>query len=144
MRGDIAGRALLILFPLIVGWVIPLAAIWFAFDRGYETTGWVIVALFALSTAWWFLMRAIRFGIRIHWYATGKTDPAKALFQIIMAMTDVWQSLEGLVINPTIVKEAMLKAKEKGAVWDGAAWSIIDRAITFDSAVMVATIKCYG
>ena len=35
--------------------------------------------------------------------------------------------------------EAMLKAKEKGAVWDGAAWSIIDRAITIDPAVMVTT-----
>ena len=40
--------------------------------------------------------------------------------------------LEGPVVNPTMVKEAMLKAKEKGAVWDGAAWSIIDRAITID------------
>ena len=31
------------------------------------------------------------------------------------------------------------KAKEKGAVWDGAAWSIFDRAITIDPAVMVTT-----
>ena len=46
------------------------------------------------------------------------------------AMYDVWRSLEGPVVNPTMVKEAMLKAKEKGAVWDAAAWSIIDRAIT--------------
>ena len=38
-----------------------------------------------------------------------------------------------------MVKEAMLKAKEKGAVWDGAAWSIIDRAITIDPAVVVTT-----
>ena len=52
-------------------------------------------------------------------------------------MYDVWRSLEGPVVNPTMVKEAMLKAKEKGAVWDGAAWSIIDRAITIDPAVMV-------
>ena len=55
------------------------------------------------------------------------------------AMYDVWRSLEGPVVNPTMVKEAMLKAKEKGAVWDGAAWSIIDRAITIDPAVMVST-----
>jgi hypothetical protein len=54
-------------------------------------------------------------------------------------MYDVWRSLEGPVVNPTMVKEAMLKAKEKGAVWDGAAWSIIDRAITIDPAVMVST-----
>ena len=52
-------------------------------------------------------------------------------------MYDVWRSLEGPVVNPTMVKEAMLKAKEKGAVWDGAAWSIFDRAITIDPAVMV-------
>ena len=55
------------------------------------------------------------------------------------AMYDVWRSLEGPVVNPTMVKEAMLKAKEKGAVWDGAAWSIFDRAITIDPAVMVTT-----
>ena len=52
-------------------------------------------------------------------------------------MYDVWRSLEGPVVNPTMVKEAMLKAKEKGAVWDAGAWSIIDRAITIDPAVMV-------
>jgi hypothetical protein len=29
-------------------------------------------------------------------------------------MYDVWRSLESPVVNPTMVKEAMLKAKEKG------------------------------
>jgi hypothetical protein len=121
--------------------VIPLAAIWFAFDRGYKMTGWTFVALFALSTAWWLLMLTIRFGIRIYWYATGKTDPAKRPLEIAMAMHDVWKSLEGPVVNPTMVKESMLKAKEKGALWDGAAWSIIDRAIMIDPAVMMTKTK---
>jgi hypothetical protein len=58
-----------------------------------------------------------------------------------MAMHDVWKSLEGPVVNPTMVKESMLKAKEKGALWDGAAWSIIDRAITIDPAVMMTKTK---
>jgi hypothetical protein len=121
---------------------IPLAAIWLAFkafNRGYEMTGMVFAALFALSTIWSLLMLAIRFGIRVYWHATGKTDPALRPLEINMAMYDIWRSLEGPVVNPTMVKEAMLKAKEKGAVWDGAAWSIIDRAITIDPAVMVTT-----
>jgi hypothetical protein len=141
MRGDVTARTTLILFQLVLGWVIPLAAIWFAFDRGYKMTGWTFVALFALSTAWWLLMLTIRFGIRIYWYATGKTDPAKRPLEIAMAMHDVWKSLEGPVVNPTMVKESMLKAKEKGALWDGAAWSIIDRAITIDPAVMMTKTK---
>jgi hypothetical protein len=102
-------------------------------------TGMVFAALFALSTIWSLLMLAIRFGIRVYWHATGKTDPALRPLEINMAMYDIWRSLEGPVVNPTMVKEAMLKAKEKGAVWDGAAWSIIDRAITIDPAVMVTT-----
>jgi RibD C-terminal domain len=75
--------------------------------------------LTALSTIWSLLMLAIRFGIRVYWHATGKTDPALRPLEINMAM---------YVVSPTMVKEAMLKAKEKGAVWDGAAWSYKDGA----------------
>ena len=141
MRGDVSARATLILVKLVLGpvlgWVIPLAAIWFAFERGYETTGWAFVALFVLSTACWLVMLPIRF----YRYATGKTDLARGPLEIIQAMFDVWRSLEGPVVNPTMVKDMMLKSKEKGAVWDGAAWSIIDRAIIIDPAVMVTTTR---
>ncbi len=52
-------------------------------------------------------------------------------------MYDVWKQLEGPVVNPTLVREAMIKSRDKGAVWDTVSWSLIDRVIAIDPAVWV-------
>lgn len=144
MRGDVDAIALHFVGKLaafVIGWVVPIAAIWLAFDHGYELTGLAFVGLFALSTVWWIVAVAINFGVRVYRRATDRPDPRNAPLDVLNAMFDVWRLLAGPVINPAMVKEAMLTSKAKGAVWDGAAWAIIDRAAAIDPAVLVATLK---
>jgi hypothetical protein len=49
----------------------------------------------------------------------------------------VWKLLEGPVINPTLVREMMVKARDQGAVWDAPTWSVIDRVSQYDRAVWI-------
>jgi hypothetical protein len=48
--------------------------------------------------------------------------------------------IEGPIINPTLVREMMVKTRDQGAVWDVPVWSIIDRAIQHDPAVWNLTV----
>jgi hypothetical protein len=50
-------------------------------------------------------------------------------------MYRVWLLLEGPTVNPTLVREIMVKTRDQGAVWDMPVWSIIDRVIQHDPAV---------
>jgi hypothetical protein len=52
-------------------------------------------------------------------------------------MYEVWQLLEGPIVNPHLVREAMIGTRKKGLVWDMPEWSIIDRVIQCDSAVWI-------
>jgi hypothetical protein len=52
-------------------------------------------------------------------------------------MYGVWRLLEGPTVNPTLVREVMVRTRDQGAVWDMPAWSIIDRVIQHDPAVWI-------
>jgi hypothetical protein len=51
------------------------------------------------------------------------------------AMYEVWRSLTGPVVNPTMVRDEMMKSKGLGAVWDMPSWALIERVIESDRAV---------
>jgi hypothetical protein len=141
MRPTPMGRASKSFVAFCFEWVIPIAAIWYTFDHGYQKAGYAFLGLFAVSLVWWIITLVIRFGLEIYWYASGKEKPTFQPLRIMRAIDNVWHSLTGPVVNPSMVKAAMSRAAERGAVWDGAAWSIIDRAIAIDAAVMVTTTK---
>lgn len=66
------------------------------------------------------------------------TDPKSAFSQVMKVwecMYETWRCLSGPVINPSLVREEMLRSKAEGAVWDGPAWSLIDRVIEHDRSV---------
>jgi len=67
----------------------------------------------------------------------GFVDPVAHAFELWEEMYKVWKLLEGPVVNPANVREAMVESKGKGVVWDNAAWSIIDRVVATDAAVWV-------
>jgi hypothetical protein len=52
-------------------------------------------------------------------------------------MYEVWQLLEGPIVNPSLVRETMITTRKKGIIWDIPAWSIIDRVSQHDPAVWV-------
>jgi hypothetical protein len=51
------------------------------------------------------------------------------------SMYNTWRCLAGPVINPTVVRDEMLKSTSEGAVWDVPARALIERVIEFDRAV---------
>jgi hypothetical protein len=62
-------------------------------------------------------------------------SPISLASHIWQAMYEVWRHLTGPIINPTIVRDEMIKSKSLGAVWDLPSWALMDRIIEFDRAV---------
>jgi hypothetical protein len=85
-------------------------------------------------------VKILRLLVTIGYIVTGKTHPRAKPFVLWDQMYEVWRLLEGPVINPTLVREMMVKTRDQGAVWDVPVWSIIDRAIQHDPAVWNLTI----
>ena len=52
-------------------------------------------------------------------------------------MYQVWQSIEGPVINPTILREQMQKTTKEGAIWNALQWVLIDKIIKHDPAMWI-------
>jgi hypothetical protein len=62
-------------------------------------------------------------------------SPYMKVLKVWDSMYNTWRALSGPVINPTVVRDEMLKSKGDGAVWDVPSWALIDRVIEFDRSV---------
>ena len=116
---------------------VPVAAIYSAFHFGYEGLGTSLLAFYVAIVAIWLGLKVLRLVIRVGYAVTGKTHPLAKPFVLWDQMYQVWKLLEGPIVNPTLVREMMVKTRDEGAFWDSLAWSIIDRAIQHDPAVWV-------
>jgi hypothetical protein len=52
-------------------------------------------------------------------------------------MDDVYQQLGGYVISPTSLRDSINKPVDKGVVFDGALFAIVDRAVKRDDTALV-------
>jgi hypothetical protein len=111
--------------------VLPAAVIYGAFYFGHENISkliagdgllgiCIIVAVAVIVWQIWPTL-AVNYWLRRRW------NP----------MYRVWQLLQGPTVNPTLVREMMVRTRDQGAVWDMPAWSIIDRVIQYDPAVWI-------
>jgi hypothetical protein len=117
--------------------VLPSIGIFAAFDFGGDTLGaWLLRIYTALVTVV-IGVKFLGFAIRLAARLAGKVDPRAKMFQLWDQMHEVWKRLEGPIVNPSRVREAMVKSAEHGAVWNTASWSLIDRMIAVDPAVWV-------
>jgi hypothetical protein len=66
---------------------------------------------------------------------TDPKSPISLASNVWQAMYEVWRCLTGPVINPTMVRDEMIKSKNVGAVWDVPSWALIERVIETDRAV---------
>lgn len=66
---------------------------------------------------------------------TNPKSPISLASNVWQTMYEVWRCLTGPVVNPTLVRDEMIKSKNVGAVWDIPAWALIERVIEFDRAV---------
>lgn len=115
----------------------PITAIWASFHWHYATVGLWLVVIYAFIAIAFVGMKLSRFVIQLIRRLTGKTDPRTRVFGLWDQMYEVWRQLEGPVVNTILVREAMIKSRDQGAVWDTVSWSIIDRVIAIDPAVWV-------
>jgi hypothetical protein len=122
-------------FWLTIG--LPLGAIWAAFHFGFDELARWIVGIFAIGWLLFLAAKIARFVIRVFRRLFGRIDANVRPFQLWDEMYEVWRRLEGPIVNPTMVREAMRKAADNGAVWDTVSWSLIDRVISMDGAAWV-------
>jgi hypothetical protein len=115
----------------------PLGAVWAAFYFGYEALGWSVLGLWSASATGYISVKLVRGCWRIICRIAGRPDPRQKPFELWDQMYEVWKRLEGPVVNPSLVREAMLKSTQAGAVWDAVSWSLLDRVVATDPAIWV-------
>lgn len=123
------------LYKVLKRWILwevafPIAAIWAAFHWNYDSLGLGLAGIYLVATT-------VFIGIWLVGRLKGKVHPRKRVFRLWYQMYEVWRRLEGPVVNPSLVREAMINSTNQGAVWDAVSWSLIDRVIATDSAVWV-------
>ena len=123
------------LYKVLKRWILwevafPIAAIWAAFHWNYDSLGLGLAGIYLMATT-------VFIGIWLVGRLKGKVHPRKRVFRLWYQMYEVWRRLEGPVVNPSLVREAMINSTNQGAVWDAVSWSLIDRVIATDSAVWV-------
>jgi len=117
--------------------LIPVGAIWAAFYFQYDRTAWALVGLYALIISIYLIGKLFSWGRRGVRRLSGKPDPRFKPVKLWDEMYEVWRRLEGPVVNPNRVREAMVRSTEHGGVWDTITWSLVDGVISINSAVWV-------
>ena len=128
LRNSLVSTAVKLAFAV----VLPVAALWWEWTRGdQQWAAWGTIgyaALVVLSIARALGRRVIRL-----------LRPAKPsyteLLELYAEMARVYRQLEGPVINPSMLRDALHKSQEKGAVWDVSVFSLIDRIVARDPSV---------
>ena len=116
---------------------VPIAGILALFQREYTALGVWLAGIYALIVTAFFGVKILGFAVRFTRRLIGKIDPRTRAFGLWDQMYYVWRLLEGPVVNPTLVREAMIKSRDQGAAWDNVSWSLVDRVIAIDPAVWV-------
>jgi hypothetical protein len=117
-------------------WIVLPAVIAAAFFFGWSITGMVLLSLYSLIIAVGLGAKAGA-GAKKLLGKEAPQSPSDAAKSIWWEMCKVWDELEGPIVNPSMLREALLKSRDKGTVWDTAVFSIVDRAISINPAVWV-------
>jgi hypothetical protein len=115
----------------------PVGLIWACFHWNYTTAGWWITAIYSLIVALYIGGKVLGWIAKAISRLRGTVDPITKMTRLWDSMYEVWTRLAGPVVNPTLVRDAMVKSTNEGAVWDSVSWSLIDRVISTDASVWV-------
>jgi hypothetical protein len=117
--------------------VFPVVTIGTSIYFQYWKTALAFVVLTVFDWCWMavrWIARAIR---RARATPEQLRTPEQNDYARLLAMRQVHRLLEGPVLNPKLVREEMVKTTDGGAVWDSAAWAVVDRVISVDPNVWV-------
>jgi hypothetical protein len=136
LQGIARARIIRRLLRLILFFVVPIAAIWYGVQKENVVlilAGTTIGGLYLSWTAYLTARPAI---IRL----LGR-QPPKSILQSKIELWDLmhnaYRRLGGPVVDPTRVQRALDAAAEKGAVWDGAVYAVLNRVIARDPTAWV-------
>lgn len=108
--------------------VIPVISLLFA-RQGFDFGGmalwiwaWGLAAYIGYKLLIWTIRRLSR----------QEPDLETRSLKLWDKMYEVWRMLEGPVINPTMLRDELMKTREAGAVWDPPIYALVDRAIARD------------
>ena len=118
----------------------PTVVVGVAIYADYPKTALVVAALALLDIAFIIVKLAVG-GVRWTLATREQREGSKGReYALLQGMIDVWRLLAGPVVNPSILREQMVKARDGGAVFDSAAWAIVDRTMQHDPAVWIVTV----
>jgi hypothetical protein len=103
-------------------------------------TALAVAALFVLDLAWIAFRQVVLLARRMRATPEQLRTASQVDHARFNGMREVWRLLEGPVVNPTLLRAEMVKTTDNSAVWESAAWAIVDRQIGIDPAVWVTTI----
>lgn len=140
-KPDWVGRFQYAFWYLGLAFALPIGLIWAAFAYQWITTALWMAGIYAVLLLIEFGTMAFNFIRRVIRAGRGQPKPGTKAQELWAAMYQVWQLLEGPVVNPTLVRAEMAKSAEIGAGWASLAYSIVDRVIATDAAVWVVSIE---
>lgn len=136
---DLVGTAGAVFQYLLFVLALPIGIIGVLYLSGWSTTANWALAIYAAYMVFHLLFVGMR-AVRGLWRISGgqpKKQPKAA--ELWAEMHQVWRVLGGPVVNPTVVREEMVRTTANGAVWDNMTWSILDSRIARDPAVWIVT-----
>jgi len=86
----------------------PIAAIWASFHWNYTTLGLWLAGIYAIVVIAFVGIKFSRAATMIFRLKSARP------FSLWDQMYEVWRRLEGPVVNPTLVREAMVKSRDQG------------------------------
>jgi hypothetical protein len=126
-----------LLFTKTVGWFIaPILFLGITFNYApfgekSESVGVILSIGYAIVLLLLITHKIVKAFSRLIALISGNPEPYSTTqnFDRWKSMYQVWSELEGPVVNPKNVRISMENAQRKGAIWDNAAYGIVDRAI---------------
>lgn len=112
---------------------LPGLAVWWGMKHGHEVEAIFGGAAYAALLIVWTIWKRIR---RLIW--APKKSPFEIGAELWDDMSKVYRLLEPPIVNPTLVKEQLIKTHDKGAVWDTAVYTLVERAIARDPSAWIA------
>lgn len=110
---------------VILAYVLPIAAIYYLATKGHEKGAIVLLAIWALLTLWNLVTYPLRFRAR------------RKARKLVQHLLDLYRALGENTISPMQWRKMLDAATTDGVTLDGAAFTIIDRAIARDATAFI-------
>lgn len=119
------------IFGFLAAWVLVPALAIGLLVQGHEMGAIITIGIWAIYVVYRLIMIPVRWRARKF-----KEKIATTVADRLTAMVKAWHAARGHTINPSRLKELVLVAEERGAIFPSVLHTIIDRAISRDATTL--------